>query len=746
MARSRAVLAAGALLAPALLAGPAAGEEEAIEIRRVDGEIVIDGRLDEPVWGNAATVDTWYETRPGDNVEPKVGNRGYLAYDDRFFYAGFEFADDSPKSIRSPLANRDNVPSYTDYGGVIIDANDDGRTAQMFLANARGIQYDALSSDAAGEDSSPDFFWESAGRISATGWVLEMRIPFSSLRYTESDPERWGIMLYRNYPREFRYQMFTSRLPRDSTCFICNVKPLTGLTGLPGGDHWVAAPYLNANRLDEPRDGPGTPLEPGGASGEIGLDAKWLPNPRTALDLALNPDFSQIESDAAQIGANERFALFFPEKRPFFLEGADLFETPLRAVYTRTFTSPRWGGRATGSFGDNGYTFLVGEDRGGGSVILPGPNSSDLADQDYESSVMIGRFRHDIGQSFVSALYAGREIDGGGHNRAFGPDFQWQLGEHDVITGQLLISDSRTPERTDLADEWDGRRMSGHAAELWWYRQTEAWDYFALYNDIGNGFRADNGFVPQVGYRRGYAEVGRSFYPEDKPVSRLRLFTISQYSEDRDGELLFREIVPGFGFDALWNSFFRLELHYDEVLAIERTFKRRQIRPTIQIRPGGIFSQIFLRFTLGDEVDFANDRLGDGATVELQLNIRPSDHLELQIDANRRWLDVVDEEGLAGRLFTADVQRLRATHTLNARSWLRLIGQWIETEREPSLYIDEVDARTRLFAGSAVFAYKLNWQTVLFVGYGDNRELDELERLEPVDRQLFLKLSYAFQG
>ena len=745
MDRPRFASAIAALLC-LVVAVPAPAMEDSIEIRRVDVGIVVDGRLDEPVWADAATVDTWYETRPGDNVEPKVANRAYLAYDDRFLYAGFEFADDAPESIKAPLANRDNVPSYTDYGGVIVDANNDRRTAQMFLANARGIQYDALSSDASGEDSSPDFFWDSAARISEEGWVLEIRIPFSSLRYTETDPEAWGIMLYRNHPREFRYQMFTSRLPRDSTCFICNVRPLTGLAGLPSGDHWVAAPYVNANRLDEPVDGAGTPLESGEGTGEIGLDAKWLPNPNTALDVTLNPDFSQIESDVAQIGANERFALFFPEKRPFFLEGSDLFDTPIQAVYTRTFTSPRWGARATGSFGDNGYTFLVGEDGGGGSVILPGSNSSDLADQDYESWVMIGRYRRDIGRSFVSAIYTGREIEGGGYNRVLGPDFRWQVTDNDVVSGQLLFSDSATPDRTDLAEEWDGRKLSGHAAELWWYRQTRRWDSLALLNDVSDGFRADNGFVPQVGFRRGFAEVGRSFYPKDKPISRLRLFTFAQHSQDQNGRLLLREIVPGFGFDSLLNSFFRLELRFDEVLAVERTFKRRRIRPTIQIRPGGVFSQLFLRGTFGDEVDFDNDRLGDGASVELGLNIRPGDHFELALDANRRWLDVVNEEGLAGRLFTAEVARLRATYTLNARSWLRLIGQRVETERDPRLYIDEVDERSESFGGTAVFAYKLNWQTVLFVGYGDNRELDDLDRLEPADRQLFLKVSYAFQG
>src|SRR6185295_4237032 len=135
---------------------------------------------------------------------------------------------------------------------------------------------------------------------------------------------------------------------------------------------------------------------------------------------------SQIESDVTQIATNERFALFYPEKRPFFLEGIELFNTPYRAVYTRTITSPRWGLRATGKLGNTAYTALVAKDRGGGSVIIPGPSSSDFADQEYTSIVGIARVRHDMGQSFVSALLTDREVSGGGYNRVFGPDFQWR--------------------------------------------------------------------------------------------------------------------------------------------------------------------------------------------------------------------------------------------------------------------------------------------------------------------------------
>lgn len=720
-------------------------------IHRAAGAITVDGDLSDPGWQGVEAIDTWYETNPGNNVPPKVGNVGYLAYDDQFLYAAFEFADPEPQRIQAPLGDRDGISGNTDdYGGIIVDSNNDARTAVLFLANPRGIQYDAITSDAADEDASPDFFWESAGRITESGWVLEMRVPFSSLRYADSNPEQWGIMLYRNWPREFRYQMFTTRLPRDSNCFICNVQPLVGLEDLPAGSHWVAAPYVHANQLSQPEAGLGTPLESADPQAELGADVKWIPNPNTVLDATLNPDFSQIEADVAQIAANERFALFFPEKRPFFLEGIDLFSTPIQALYTRTFTAPRWGARATGEIGDTVYTVIAGEDRGGGSVILPGPNSSQLAFQDFESLVGVARVRHDFGRSFASFLYSGREIDdgdGGGSNRVFGPDFRWQPNEQDEVTGQLLYSFSDTPQRPDLASEWDGRRLEGHAARLSWYRQTDTWDYYTRLQDVHEEFRADNGFVPQVGYRYGQAEVGYTFWPEDRPVSELRLSNTVEYVGGRDGGILTRGVTPRLEMNALKNSFIEVELAFEDVLGIDEIHERVQVRPSVELSPGQIWSRILLSATLGDEVDFVNDRLGDGVTLGLTNIFRLTDHLQIDLLTDRRWLDVETATGLSGRLFTADVARLKAVYTFNARSWVRLIGQWIETERELALYTVDVDSEDSELAGSVVFAYKLNWQTVLYAGYGDNRLLDpRTGDIEPADRQLFLKISYAFQG
>jgi Domain of unknown function (DUF5916) len=717
-----------------------------ISILKTAGPIVVDGTLGDPGWQGATKVSTWYETNPGDNVEPKVGNVGYLTYDDKFLYAGFEFADE-PGQVRAPYGDRDNVSSTTDYGGIILDTLGESRRAILFLANAHGIQYDANTDDATGEDSSPDYFWDSAARITPQGWVLELRIPFSSLRYKKQDPQKWNIMLYRNRPRDFRYQYFSTKLPRGGNCFICRSNPLTGLTGLPSGGHLVIAPYATASQDAFPKeDVLGESLENESVEADAGLDVKWTPNVNTAIDATINPDFSQIESDIAQIGANERFALFFPEKRPFFLEGIELFATPIQAVYTRTITSPRWGARATGKFGHTAYTALVVDDRGGGSVILPGPNSSDLADQEYRSIDAIARVRHEFGPSFVSFLATTREIrdsDGGGHNRVFGPDFRWSLSDRDTITGQLLFSNSQTPNRPELAGEWNGQELSSYAGKVWWEHVTRTFDFFTQYNDFGDEFRADNGFVPQVGYRLNYAETGWTFRPEGA-FRRIRTFLIGEYQAQQDSALIFRQISPGVGIDALLNSFIRLRVGFDKVRAGANTFDRTQLIYQIEASPSGVFNRIGINGAVGDEVDFDNSRPGTGLNLNGFAVIRPTEHLELRFDGSYRYLDV-DEPDASGRVFTASVARLRAQYTFTARAFVRAIGQYVSTERDQSLYTFEVDEKEGDFSGSVLLAYKLNWQSVIFLGYGDTRTLDENDTLQRESRQIFLKVSYAFQ-
>ena len=198
-------LAAGVVLA--LSAGLARGAEPetppapaepppTITIKKATAPIVVDGDLSDDGWKDAAPIERWWETNPGDNVEPKVKNIGRLTYDDKYLYVALEFDDPDPKKIRAPYADRDNVDSTTDYGGIILDPDNDRKTAILFLANPRGIQYDAMNSDTNNsEDNAPDWFWVSAGKINDHGWTLEIRIPFSSLSYPKGNPQTWGMML-----------------------------------------------------------------------------------------------------------------------------------------------------------------------------------------------------------------------------------------------------------------------------------------------------------------------------------------------------------------------------------------------------------------------------------------------------------------------------------------------------------------------------------------------------------------------
>jgi hypothetical protein len=729
-----------------------------IAIVRATAPITIDGDLSDPGWKGVPPVTQWYETRVGDSVEPQVKNVGYLAYDDKYLYAAFEFEDPNPRLIRAPLGDHDQLSGTTDYGGIIVDSRNDGKTAQMFLANANGLQYDAISSDVTGEDSSPDYFWDTAGKITATGWTLEIRVPFSSLRYARTPAPTWGILLYRNYPRDQHYQFFSAKLPRDVNCFICNSSKMTGLERLPQDSHLVVAPYATAQKTAALPDGGnaplGTPLEMGSTNKQWGADVKWSPLSGLALDGTYNPDFSQIEADAAQIVANERFALFYPEKRSFFLEGVDLFSTPFAAVYTRTINNPDAGARATGRANATAFTGLWADDAGGGLVIIPGSQGSAFAEQPAHSNVGITRARRDFGQSFVSALATFRDYADGGQNLVVGPDGQWRPNPRNTFTGQALWSDSKTPNRPDLNPdgsgqpwEWDGRHLQDHALVANYQYSSTHFDFFTQGEELGPQFRADNGFIPQVGFRELYGQTGWTTRPEKKFFTRIRTFAQSYVDQQvSDGATLQKSGQVGFGADGRWSSFTRLELNYDEILVGGQMLKRFRPRLELDASPSRAFGNLQFIGYFVDEIDFDNAREGTGANLSLSGTCRPDDHAELTFTGSTRWVNVDDPALGAGRLFTASLGRVRGTYMFNSRCFARLIGQYLETTREPALYTFSVSPKSAGLSLSGLFAYKLNWQTVFYAGYGDdNLYSSTTSQMEQFRQQAFLKISYAWQ-
>src|SRR5262245_24206558 len=729
---------------PAHAAAQSSLAGDPIRIARAAGTFTIDGDLSDEGWRGATRVEKWYETQPGDNVEPPVKNVGYLTYDDRYLYAGFEFEDPDPGAMRAPFADRDDIGNgFSEYRGNRSDPRNTGRTATFFVVTPRNIQYDSITDDNSGEDASPDFFWESATRITEHGWTLEMRIPFSSLRYrTSADPQTWTILLYRNYPREFHYQFFSAKMPRDQNCFVCHSNTLVGLEHLPSGGHLVAAPYVSAAEASRSFDEDviGSPLVHDPTRAEVGLDLKWTPNADNAVDLAVNPDFSQVESDTAQITANERFALFFPEKRPFFLEGADLFQTPIQAVYTRTITAPRWGGGATGKEAGIRYTVLVADDDGGGTAVLPGPNESDFAHQDFGSTVILGRAKRDMGLSSVGVLVTDREArDEHSHNRVIGPDFTWRPNGNDVIGGQYLFTDTRTPNRPDLTEQWTGQAFTGTAATATWNHKTKHLDWFGLYKDISSGFRADTGFVPQVGYREAFGFAGWEVRPTGF-VRSERTFLNVEYQTEQSGALITRRVEPGLGLDTRYNGFMQFRYIDERVRSGEQLLPRKQFGYIVLLSPSRVVSQIVLDGQVGSDVDFENSREAHGGTLNFSATVHPTNHLAVDVIRNQRRLDVLNQ-----RLLTARVSRVKSTYTFTARMFVRGIVQYVSTDRDTRLFTSAVSPSDGNLTASVLFAYKLNWQSVMFVGYGDQRALSDQDRLAQIGRQFFVKLSYAIQ-
>lgn len=720
---------------------------DAIHITRSAGAITIDGDLSDELWRNATRVEKFYEIEPGDNIEPQVKSVGFLTYDARFLYAAFEFEDPEPSTIRAPLGDRDSIGGdTTDFGGLFVDSLGTGRTAIELFVTPRNIQFDAVTEDGGSENASPDFFWDSATRITSQGWTLEMRIPFSSLRYKTADLQNWGVILLRNYPRGFRHVISSARIPRGSNCTVCRANRLDGLEHLPSSRHLVAAPYVNASQAAHPRgDQLGAPLVAGSLRSHVGVDLKLVPNANDALDVTVKPDFSQIESDTAQISANERFALLFPEKRAFFLEGVDLLQTPIQAVYTRTITSPVWGGRMTGKEAGLRYTAFVVDDKGGGSIVIPGPNESSLANQDFGSTVFVGRVKREMGLSFLGALMTDIEnADGNGHNRVVGPDFQWRLSESDFVAGQWVFSDTQTPSRPDVADEWTGQTLTGAAGILQWNHSTRHLDGSAVYRDIGHGFRANGGFVPQVGYRESGGEIGWNVRPTGL-LSQQRTFANFKYQAELSGAVITRDVESGINLNSRWNSFLQFRYIDNRTRAGDRVISRRQFGYTVNLNPSLFLKRVSVNGTLGEDIDFANARPATGATTNISVTLDPTVHLELELLENERVLDVSEADGVDRRLLSQGVSRVKATYTFTARTFIRVIGQYVSTTTDPSLYISSIAAKAGQFSGSALFAYKLNWQSVIFVGYGDDRELTDERRLAGRDRQFFVKVSYAFQ-
>ncbi len=321
-------------------------------IRRTSGAILVDGILDEKAWSTAVVVNPAFETYPGNNLPARVATECLLAYDDDHLYVAFRAHDGEPAKIRAHLTDRDAAYD-DDFVGVVIDTFNDERRGYEFFVNPLGVQMDLVQDDVnKNEDPAWDAIWASAGRVDAGGLHGRDGDPVRPAPLRPRDgPQTWGIDVLRVYPRDQRFIFRAQPQDRNQSCYLCQVSKLTGLEGIRRGKNVELDPTLTGVRSEEREDVPHGPWRTIESKADPGISARWGFTPNLTALAAINPDFSQVEADAAQLDVNTDFALFYPEKRPFFLEGADFFETPGSAIYTRTVADPAWGVKLSGKEG-----------------------------------------------------------------------------------------------------------------------------------------------------------------------------------------------------------------------------------------------------------------------------------------------------------------------------------------------------------------------------------------------------------
>jgi hypothetical protein len=396
-----------------------------VPVPRREASVTVDGALDEPVWGEAARLTGFSQYRPSDGRPAEDSTDVLVWYQpDAIVFGVRAFETHGGGAVvRATLADRDQIDA-DDHVRILLDTYDDRRRALMFAVNPLGVQQDGVWSDgvdagAAGGpgagfrfdatiDINPDFVFESRGRVTDTGYEVEIRIPFKSIRYQSADPQDWSLQVVRTTQHSGYEDTWTPAV-RASASFLVQSGRLRGLTGLRRGLVMDVTPEFTTRVDGAPRAG-----QPYLYTGDpqLGGTVRWGVTTNLSLSAAANPDFSQVEADVGQVTVNERFALFFPEKRPFFLDGLEQYDTPNRLIYTRRITAPLVGVKLTGKVGPTNVAYLGALD------------DDDFSPVGEHALSNLLRARRDLGASSTLGLAYTDRIEGDAYNRVLGADLR----------------------------------------------------------------------------------------------------------------------------------------------------------------------------------------------------------------------------------------------------------------------------------------------------------------------------------
>jgi hypothetical protein len=684
-------------------------------------------------------VTDFRQIDPGDGDPISQPTKAYLSYDSNNLYAAFVCTDD-PKKIRAQIARRDQL--YTnDRISLSLDTFHDHRRNYWFEANAHGIQMDGVNTGGM-DDLNYDTLWYSEGKITADGYVVLMTIPFKSLRFPNASKQTWGILLARSIQRNNEFSNWPYITWRKMPSWAGQFGDLEGLENISPGRNMQFIPYglfSRARYLDNPVRGLDYRTQ---NDQRGGLDAKMTLKNALTLDMTVNPDFSQVESDSPQVTVNQRYEVFFPEKRPFFMENADYFQTPETLFFSRRIVDPQIGLRLTGKVGRWGIAALAVDDRAQGKQM---PEESHLHND--RAGVGVFRLYRELGkESRMGLLFTSRDF-GPSSNRLLGFDAKLNFHKNWALTGQLMGSKTH---------EFDGSTRDGASALIRLNQSGRHFQFSSYYQDRSPDFDTQLGFIQRVDIREAGQNLEYSWRPVKSKIVRFGPSLAYSATWDHIGTLTDWKVNPSFVFEMTRQT----SLMVVRSESYER-FAGRDFRKSSN--SVSLFSQWYrwLHFNgsmeQGDSINYYPafglvPFLGKSFTGSLELTLQPS--ARLQLDETYLYNRLGTDGSKATTVFNNHILRSKANYQFTRELSLRAIVDYNSILPNSSLVFMD---KTKRLGFDLLFTYLLNPGTALYFGYTDNYENMHPDLLAApslrrsgfpdtsVGRQIFIKLSYLLR-
>lgn len=717
--------------------------EAGFQAKRIDAKqaVKVDGRLDESMWQQAVPHDTFYQTQPTDRRKAHLKTEVRILFDQTAMYVGIKAFDTDPSGIRDSFSRRDRITIDQDFFALYLDPTSAHKSAQIFYVNARGTVMDGIFSDSAGEDSSPDFDFDVATARFEGGWSAEFKIPFSSIAYDKESHTPWSLLVLRNMTRDQRYRMYSGGVTRATNCNLCYSDTIDGLDQLPSNLSWSLTPQVVARQSADQTIGQAAQRQ---QDKQLSLDLKIRPNSATTVDLTLNPDFSQIELDSPQLSGNTRFSIFVQEKRPFFLEGADILRTPFSVISTRSISNPDAGLRYTRRDAQSDVSVIVAKDAAGGLVLIPNTYYSSSANVTQSSLATDARVNWRFDTMSLGLVATDREyanIDA--YNRVFGPDFVWQIDRNQGLRAQLLLS-STTAQANANGDLTKGATTTGHAFYTGWSKSSDTWSIGVSARDISKDFRADNGFFSQVGFQSINNDLTKK-WGRIGIWHEFNTYVSSEYKLDSEGNILSKSIAPGMNVAGPFDS--SIYLNFNPVLksranADGEIYNLSRVSTGFAISPGKQIARVSADFMVGDVIDYLASRLGKGGSASFGAKLRPFDRLELDSSFATNWINASRETSSGDRAYSETAIQINSVLHFSGMDTLRLIVQDSRINRNPELYVTAVAPESSRTVNSLVFTRRVGLGSAGYLGWTQTKSETPGFVVKRKQSEIFAKLSW----